>query len=87
MGPYNVYVLRATPRKGYQPPNMQSQALLGMEGQLWIDKKTFQWVKVTARVIRPVSIEGILAQVEPALILSLRNRRCPKEFGCRNTSS
>ncbi len=71
MGPYNVYILRATPRRGYQPPNMQSQALLGMEGQLWIDKNTFQWVKVTARVIRPVSIEGILAQVEPGTYFEL----------------
>jgi hypothetical protein len=36
-----------------------------MEGQLWIDQKTYEWVKVTARVIRPVSIEGFLARVEP----------------------
>jgi hypothetical protein len=36
-----------------------------MEGKLWIDEKTFQWVKVEARVIRPVSIGGFLAQVEP----------------------
>ncbi len=36
-----------------------------MRGELWIDQKTYQWVKVTARVIRPVSIEGFLAQVQP----------------------
>jgi hypothetical protein len=35
-----------------------------MEGTLWIDKKTFQWVKVEATVIRPVSIAGFLAQVQ-----------------------
>lgn len=62
---FNVYVLKATPRPGYNPPNMDSQVLPGMQGQLWIDQKTFQWVKVTAQVIHPVSIEGILAQVEP----------------------
>lgn len=39
--------------------------LRGMEGELWIDEATFQWVKVQARVIRPVSIEGFLARVEP----------------------
>ncbi|MGI8958282.1 MAG: hypothetical protein ACR2IV_00670 [Bryobacteraceae bacterium] len=61
----DVYVLRATPRKGYRPPNMQAQVLPGMRGELWIDKETFQWVKVTAHVIRPVSIEGFLAQVQP----------------------
>lgn len=62
---FDVYYLKATPRPGYKPPNMNTQALTGMVGRLWIDKNTFQWVKVTARVIEPVSIEGFLAQVEP----------------------
>lgn len=62
---FNVWVLKATPRPGYKPPNMETQVLPGMEGELWIDQKTFEWVKVTARVIRPVSIEGFLARVEP----------------------
>jgi hypothetical protein len=60
-----VYVLKATPRKGYRPPNLETQVLLGMEGQLWIDKTTFNWVKVEAHVVRPVSIVGFLAQVQP----------------------
>ena len=65
LGPYEVYVLKATPRPGYEPPNIESKVLTGMEGKLWIDEKTFQWVKVEATVIRPVSIEGFLAEVEP----------------------
>lgn len=60
-----VYVLEATPRPGYEPPDLKTQVLKGMRGKLWIDKKTFQWVKVEARVIHPVSIEGFLAQVQP----------------------
>jgi hypothetical protein len=62
---FTVYVLKATPKPGYQPPNIETQVLPGMQGELWIDTKTYQWVKVTARVIHPVSIEGFLAQVEP----------------------
>jgi hypothetical protein len=65
LGPYEVYVLEATPRPGYEPPNYEAKVLTGMEGKLWIDEKTFQWVKVEATVIRPVSIEGFLAEVEP----------------------
>ncbi|MFZ0318272.1 MAG: hypothetical protein WAL56_04025, partial [Candidatus Sulfotelmatobacter sp.] len=65
LGPYEVYVLKATPRPGYEPPNNEAKVLTGMEGRLWIDEKTFQWVKVEATVIRPVSIEGFLAEVEP----------------------
>jgi hypothetical protein len=62
---YSVYVLKATPRRGYKPPDRDSQVLTGMEGTLWIDQKTFQWVKVEAHVIHPVRIEGFLAEVEP----------------------
>lgn len=76
---HDVYVLRATPRKGYKPPNMETQVLPGMRGELWIDKKTFQWVKVTAHVIRPVSIEGFLAEVQPGTRFELE--KMPVENG------
>jgi len=62
---FAVYVLKATPRPGYKPTNMDTQVLPGMQGKLWIDQKTYQWVKVTAEVIHPVSIKGFLAEVEP----------------------
>ena len=65
VGRRNVWVLAATPKPGYRPPNMDCQVLLGMRGQMWIDQETYEWVKVTAQVIRPVSIEGFLAEVEP----------------------
>ena len=65
MGPYDVYVLQATPRPGYHPPNTETRVLTGMQGKLWIDKRTCQWVKVEAEVMHPVSIAGFLAQVQP----------------------
>ena len=65
LGAQDVYVLKATPRPGYKPPNTEAKVLTGMEGKLWIDKQTFQWVKVEATVMRPVSIGGFLAEVEP----------------------
>ena len=49
----------------YKPPDLDCQVLPGMQGQLWIDQKTFQGAKITSQVIHPVSIEGFLAQVEP----------------------
>jgi hypothetical protein len=64
LGAQDVYVLKATPRPGYKPPNTEAKVLTGMEGKLWIDKQTFQWVKVEATVIHPVSIGGFLAEVE-----------------------
>jgi hypothetical protein len=64
-GARTVYVLRATPRPGYDPPDAESQVLTGMRGEFWIDTATSQLVRGVARVLRPVSIEGFLARVEP----------------------
>lgn len=66
-----VYLINATPRKGYQPRNAEDKVLTGMQGRLWIDKETFQWVKVTATVIHPVSIVGFVARVEPGTYFEL----------------
>ncbi len=71
---HRVYVLKATPRAGYKPPDRDSQVLTGMEGTLWIDQKTFQWVKVEAHVRHPVRIEGFLAEVEPGTRFEVEKR-------------
>jgi hypothetical protein len=65
LGPYGVYVLKAVPRRDYHPPSTEAEVLKGMRGRLWIDKKTYQWVRVEAWVMHPVTIEGFLARVEP----------------------
>jgi len=79
-----VWVVKATPRPDYQPPNMEAQALKGMTGTLWIDTQTCQWVKVEARVVRPVSIEGFLAKVEPGTYFELE--KAPVSSGVWLTS-
>ena len=65
LGEHDVYVLNAEPRKGYVPPNMDTRVLIGMHGKLWIERTSFQWVKVDVEVFRPVSIRGFIARVEP----------------------
>lgn len=70
---YDAYVLEATPRPDYRPLTLETQVLKGMVGRLWIDKSAFQWVKVEAKVIHPVAIEGFLAWVEPGTRFELEN--------------
>lgn len=74
---FDVWALNATPCKDYRPPNMETQVLTGMRGQLWIDRKTFQWVKVVAEVVHPVSIGGFLAKVEPGTRFELDKMPVP----------
>jgi hypothetical protein len=79
MGSFDVYALRAEPKPDYKPPTMEAEVLTGMKGQLWIDKATYQWVKVTAEVVRPVSIAGFLARVQPGTQFELE--KMPVESG------
>jgi hypothetical protein len=60
-----TYVLKAVPKPGYQPPVFEARVLKGMQGTLWIDAATGQWVRVEAQVIHPVYIAGFLARVDP----------------------
>lgn len=69
-----VYVINATPREGYSPPNSHAKVLTGMEGTLWIDQETYQWMKVEAHVVHTVSIAGFLADVQPGTFFLLEKR-------------
>ncbi len=69
-----VYIVQAMPRRDYRPPDSDAAALRGMEGRLWIDKSTYQWVKAQAHVVHPVSIHGFVATVEPGTDFILEKR-------------
>jgi hypothetical protein len=60
-----VYVVQATLRPGYRATDRDSEVLTGMRGWLYIDRKTYQWVRAEAEVVHPVSIAGFVATVEP----------------------
>ena len=65
------YVLEAGPRVGYRPPNRTAKILTGMQGRLWIDKKSFHWVRAQAQVLKPVSVVGLFARVLPGTRMEL----------------
>jgi len=66
-----VWVLDATPRKGYQPKSRDAKVLTGMRGKLWVDKRDYQWVKVEAEVFRPISFGLFFAKVRVGTRLTL----------------
>ena len=61
---HDCWVLDATPKPGYHPPDHNAKVLSGMQGRLWIDKSQYQWARVKAQVVRPVSMYGF-AKVSP----------------------
>jgi hypothetical protein len=56
-----AYEISATPRPGYRG---EFQGVLhNVEGKLWIDKDSSNWVKVEADVLKPFSLGWLLARV------------------------
>lgn len=68
---HEVYALEATPHIGYEPKSRETELLTGMAGKLWIDKRTYQWVRVEAVAIKPVSMGWFVAKVLPGIRFSL----------------
>ena len=71
---FDAYVIHGTPKSDFRPTSNDTEVLTGMEVRLWIERNSFQWVKVEASVVRPVSIAGFLASVEPGTRFSLAQR-------------
>lgn len=61
----DCYVLDAEPNAAYRPSSNETRVLKGMRGRMWIDANEYQWVKVQARVLRPVSVAFFMAHVQP----------------------
>jgi hypothetical protein len=86
---HDCWVMDAIPKPGFQPNNHEGRVLKGMKGRLWIDKRTNQWVKVHAEVMKPVSFYGFLAKVGPGTAFDLEqmpvtdNVWLPKLFNVR----
>jgi hypothetical protein len=62
---HNVWVLEGTPKPGYVPRNAETKVLANMNVKFWIDKPTYQWLRVEAQVMKTVSLYGALAKVGP----------------------
>ena len=86
---HDTWVLDATPKPGYQPKTRETKVLLGMKGRMWVDKQSYQWVKVQAQVVRPVGFYGFIAKVGPGTRFELEQEPVaggvwmPKHFAVR----
>src|SRR5579884_988735 len=65
MDGHQVYILDANPNPGYTPHSRDTKVLTGMRGRMWIDKATYQWVRVEAEVVTPVEFGMFIARVGP----------------------
>jgi len=75
-----VYVIDATPRRDYQPKSTAGKFLPKMKGRLWIDAKSYDWVKAEAETLDTVSLGGIALRVSPGTRVALQQVRVNGEI-------
>jgi len=64
-----VWVVSGSPHAGAQPKSRDARVLLKIRGRLWIDKATYQWVKVEAQTIGTIAWGLFLARLNPGASL------------------
>ncbi len=90
---HSCWVLDAAPKPDYQSKNRDTKVLSGMKGRLWVDKAQYEWVRIDAEVIHPVSLYGIVAKVGPGTRFFLEqapvagNLWLPKHFSVKVNAS
>jgi hypothetical protein len=60
-----VWIVSGAPRPGAQPKSHDARLLLKVRGRMWIDKATYQWVKVEAETTAVISWGLFLARLAP----------------------
>ncbi len=70
-----VWVIDAEPRPGYKGRAKRANLLSKFRGRLWIDQQDYQWVRVEAETIAPVSFGWVLARLDPGARMVFEQRR------------
>jgi len=66
-----AYHVTAIPRAAYEPPTRDARALTAMTVDFWVDVETYHWIKLAARITKPVSLVGLLVRLEPGTTVEL----------------
>lgn len=70
-----AWVLRATPRPGFQPQSRYARMFPKMEGKLWIDQHDVQWVKADAVATDNVYFGYFIARLAKGSHITLEQTR------------
>jgi hypothetical protein len=70
-----VWIIAATPKRGYTPKHSDAKAFARIKGEIWIDKAEYQWVRLEAETIDTISFGWILARLNPGAKLIFEQTR------------
>src|SRR5205085_2865811 len=77
---HEAWVISAVPKRGYKPRDKDAWPLLKFRGKLWIDKVEYQWVRLEAEVIEPLTWGLFLVKLNPGSSIKLEQTRVNDEI-------
>jgi hypothetical protein len=72
---HGAWVIAGTPKAGYRALDRDAKALLKIRGKLWIDKSSYQWVRLEAETTETISFGLFLARLNPGAKLVFEQTR------------
>lgn len=60
-----AWLISGTPKAGYRARDRDARALLKIRGKLWVDKSSYQWVRLDAETTETISFGLFLARLNP----------------------
>jgi hypothetical protein len=76
----DVWVIAGTPKTGYHALDRDAKALLKIRGKLWIDKSSYQWVRLEAATTETIAFGLFLARLNPGAELVFEQTRAADDL-------
>lgn len=73
------WIITGAPRPGFKPKDTPGRMLTRLRGRMWIDKATYEWVKVDTEVTDTLSIGLVLARVSKGSWIHVEKKRVNDE--------
>jgi hypothetical protein len=74
-----VWIIDAMPRRDYHPRSRDAKILPHVRGRLWIEQKTYDWVKLDAEVIDPITWGLFLVKLDKGAHIEIDETRVNDE--------
>jgi hypothetical protein len=75
----DTWVISGTPRPGFVAKSRDAKVLPKIRGKLWVDKTTYQWVRLDAETTDTISFGLFLAWLNPGAKLNFEQMRVNDE--------
>jgi hypothetical protein len=77
---HDAWVIAGSPKAGYRPKDRDAKALPKIRGKIWVDKSSYQWVRLEAETTETIAFGLFLARLNPGARLVFEQTRVGGEL-------